>query len=109
MANPLQQAMQRQFVDDALSNKLKPLKPALSHVGLYMGLMVYTAVGALVITLKSIKDYNYHCYYLRLFVGLIHVYDEKGFTKGQQEACRPRFLIFSFFSINFIFESRLNL
>ncbi len=48
MANPLQQAMQRQLMDDAFANKLKPLKPALSHVGLYMGLVVYTAVGALV-------------------------------------------------------------
>jgi len=48
MANPLQQAMQKQFVEDVLSNKLGPLKPALSHVGLYMGLVVYTAAGALV-------------------------------------------------------------
>lgn len=49
MANPLQQAMQRQFIDDALASKLQPLKPALSHVGLYMGLVFYTALGALVI------------------------------------------------------------
>jgi len=48
MANPLQQALQRQFLDDAFSNKLKPIKPALSHVGLYIGLIIYTAVGALV-------------------------------------------------------------
>jgi hypothetical protein len=48
MANPLQQAMQKQFVDDIIGNKLGPLKPALSHVGLYTGLVVYTAVGAMV-------------------------------------------------------------
>jgi len=48
MANPLQQAMQKQFVEDILSNKLGPLKPALSHAGLYTGLVIYTAVGAMV-------------------------------------------------------------
>ena len=48
MANPLQQAMQKQFVDDIIADKLGPLKPVLSHVGLYMGLCVYTAVGAMV-------------------------------------------------------------
>jgi len=42
------QAMQKQFVDDIISNKLGPLKPALSHVGLYAGLVIYTAVGAMV-------------------------------------------------------------
>lgn len=46
--------MQRQLMDDAMSNKLKPLKPALNHVGLYMGLVVYTAIGALVITFKCL-------------------------------------------------------
>ena len=40
--------MQKQFVDDIISNKLGPLKPALSHVGLYAGLVIYTAVGAMV-------------------------------------------------------------
>ena len=44
----LSQAMQKQFVDDIISNKLGPLKPALSHVGLYAGLVIYTAVGAMV-------------------------------------------------------------
>jgi hypothetical protein len=48
MANPLQQAMQKQFVDDIIADKLGPLKPVLSHVGLYMGLVIYTAVGAMV-------------------------------------------------------------
>ncbi len=55
MANPLQQAMQKQFVDDIIGNKLGPLKPALSHVGLYTGLVVYTAVGAMV---SYRKPYN---------------------------------------------------
>ena len=48
MANPLQQAMQKQFVDDIIADKLGPLKPVLSHVGLYTGLCIYTAVGAMV-------------------------------------------------------------
>ena len=46
MANPLQSALQRQNVEDMLGNKLGPLKPALSHIGLYLGLCVYTAIGA---------------------------------------------------------------
>ena len=48
MANPLQQAMQKQFVDDIIANRLAPLKPLLSHLGLYAGLVIYTAVGGLV-------------------------------------------------------------
>jgi len=52
MANPLQQAVQKQFVEEILTNKLRPLRPALTHVGLYMGLVFYTAVGALVRTLS---------------------------------------------------------
>ena len=46
MANPLQQALQRDYLEDLLGNKLGPLKPALSHIGLYFGLVVYTAIGA---------------------------------------------------------------
>ena len=46
MANPLQQALQRDYMEDLLGNKLGPLKPALSHIGLYLGLVVYTAMGA---------------------------------------------------------------
>ena len=46
MANPLLAALQRDQVDDMLSKKLGPLKPALSHIGLYMGIVVFTAAGA---------------------------------------------------------------
>ena len=50
MANPLLAALQRDQVDDMLSKKLGPLKPALSHIGLYMGIVVFTAAGAKVST-----------------------------------------------------------
>jgi hypothetical protein len=40
--------MQKQFVDDIIADKLGPLRPVLSHVGLYAGLVIYTAVGAMV-------------------------------------------------------------
>lgn len=50
MANPLQQALQRDYMEDLLGNKLGPLKPALSHIGLYMGIVIYTAIGAKVRT-----------------------------------------------------------
>ena len=46
MANPLQQVLTAQTMDNLMNNKLGPLKPALSHLGLYFGLVVYTAIGA---------------------------------------------------------------
>jgi hypothetical protein len=47
MANPLQAAsFQKDYMDDLMANKLGPLKPALSHLGLYFGIVVYTAIGA---------------------------------------------------------------
>ena len=39
-------ALQRDQVDNMMSKKLGPLKPALSHIGLYMGIVVFTAAGA---------------------------------------------------------------
>ena len=51
MANVLQQVLQRQAMQDHLDEKLKQVKPALSHVGMYIGLIAYTAIGALVCTL----------------------------------------------------------
>ena len=46
MANPLLAAMNRGSMDNMISDKLGPLKPALSHIGLYMGIVVFTAAGA---------------------------------------------------------------
>ena len=48
MANPLQQVLQRDYMDNLFSEggKLEPLKPALSHLGLYLGLVAFTAMGA---------------------------------------------------------------
>ena len=46
MANPLLAAMNRGSMDNMISDKLGPLKPALSHLGLYMGIVVFTAAGA---------------------------------------------------------------
>ncbi len=54
MANPLQQALQRDYMEDLLDNKLGPLKPALSHLGLYFGIVVYTAMGAKVCQLHQL-------------------------------------------------------
>lgn len=48
MANVLQQVLQRQAMQDHLDEKLQQVKPALSHVGMYIGLIAYTAIGALV-------------------------------------------------------------
>jgi len=42
MANPLMAAMKNPNLD----GKLDPLKPALSHIGLYLSLAAYTAIGA---------------------------------------------------------------
>ena len=39
-------ALRRDQVDNMMSKKLGPLKPALSHIGLYMGIVVFTAAGA---------------------------------------------------------------
>ena len=46
MANPLQAAINNHYMEDLLGNKLGPLKPALSHIGLYLSIVAYTAVGA---------------------------------------------------------------
>lgn len=46
MANPLQQALQRNYMQDVLNEKVAPIKPALSHSLIYFGLVLYTAVGA---------------------------------------------------------------
>ena len=46
MANPLQAMRGQDYMEDLLGNKLGPIKPALSHLGLYFGLCVYTAIGA---------------------------------------------------------------
>jgi len=46
MANPLQAAINNHYMEDLLGNKLGPLKPALSHLGLYISIVAYTAVGA---------------------------------------------------------------
>ena len=55
MANVLQQVLQRQAMQDHLDEKLKQVKPALSHVGMYIGLIAYTAIGALVSHFKAKK------------------------------------------------------
>ena len=33
-------------MEDLLGNKLDPIKPALSHIGLYISIVAYTAIGA---------------------------------------------------------------
>ena len=39
-------AVQRDQMDDFLGGKLGPLKSALSHIGLYVGIVCFTAAGA---------------------------------------------------------------
>ena len=50
MANALQQALQRNYMeenrDKSLDTRLDQIKASISHVGLYVGLILYTAVGA---------------------------------------------------------------
>ena len=54
MANVLQQVLQRQAMQDHLDEKLKVVKPALSHVGMYVGLIAFTGFGALVSVLVTV-------------------------------------------------------
>ena len=61
MANPLLAAMQRGSMDNMISDKLGPLKPALSHIGLYMGIVVFTAAGA------KVSVHTLFCLLLELF------------------------------------------
>lgn len=47
MANPLQQAIQRDYMEkEKEEGRLGPLKRTLNHLGLYAGLIAYTALGA---------------------------------------------------------------
>ena len=48
MASALQQVLQRQAMQDHLDEKLQQVKPALSHLGMYVGLIIFTGTGALV-------------------------------------------------------------
>ena len=38
--------MNTNYMEDLLGNKLDPIKPALSHIGLYISIIAYTAIGA---------------------------------------------------------------
>ena len=46
MANALQQALQRQAMQDHLDEKIRTIKPALSHLAMHIGLIGYIMVGA---------------------------------------------------------------
>ena len=48
MANPLQQAIQRDYLDQKKGGdgRFSTIKETLNHVGLYAGLIAYTAIGA---------------------------------------------------------------
>ncbi|XP_059083027.1 TWiK family of potassium channels protein 7-like isoform X2 [Tigriopus californicus] len=46
MANALQQALQRNYMQDMLDNRLERVRPTLGHLGMYLGLVAYTTVGA---------------------------------------------------------------
>ena len=47
MANPLQQVLQRQAMQDHLDEKITTtLRPAFSHLCMYVGLVAYTFAGA---------------------------------------------------------------
>ena len=60
MANALQQALQRNYMEDArtksLDTRLDQIKASVSHVGLYVGLVLYTAVGAWVSPGDSLRN-----------------------------------------------------
>ena len=57
MANPLQQVIQRSNMDKDKGESI--LKETMRHVGLYAGLIAYTAVGAKVSsTLTTITDHS---------------------------------------------------
>eukprot|EP00095_Tigriopus_kingsejongensis_P000968 maker-scaffold83_size396513-snap-gene-2.27 protein:Tk00968 transcript:maker-scaffold83_size396513-snap-gene-2.27-mRNA-1 annotation:"aprataxin and pnk-like factor-like" len=46
MANALQQALQRNYMQDMLDSKLERVRPTLGHMSMYVGLVLYTSVGA---------------------------------------------------------------
>ena len=56
MANALQQALQRQAMQDHLDEKIRTIKPALSHLAMHIGLIGYIMVGAKVRRRDSLQS-----------------------------------------------------
>ena len=57
-----------------LKSHVKEVKTTIEHIGLYLGLIFYTAIGAAVVTLKYIsKDkQNENCYHFFLNTHIIY-------------------------------------
>ena len=55
MANPLQQALQRNYMQDMLDKKYQSVRPTLGHLSMYIGLVTYAGIGGYV----SIVSYSY--------------------------------------------------